>query len=278
MTQKKKKRYVEPSNYSGQHLLHSKKLINEIVSHAKLNIHDTVLDLGAGKGAITAILSQKAKKVIAVENDRKFVEVLKEKFGHYPNTKIIHQDILKIHLPKEPFVVVSNIPYSITTPILKMLFNNPTRYFQRGIIVVEKGAAKRFTSKFVKDPHVIAWRMWFDIRYVKEIKRNHFSPPPRVDSAVILIKRKEKPIIPITDYLTFLGMADYLLKNPQSPIGIALRGIFTPAQIKQLKRNLRIKEEVSVATLSEQQWGFIFETMVKYVPKFRWPKIKKAHH
>ncbi|MEI3607748.1 23S ribosomal RNA methyltransferase Erm [Pseudogracilibacillus sp. SE30717A] len=281
MNQKKSKRMKKinrgrPPNFSGQHLMHNKRLIHEIVDQAKISTHDLVLDLGAGRGALTLVLSKKAKNVLAVEYDSKFVEILKQKSCHDPNTKIIHQDILKIHLPKKPFVVVSNIPYSITTPIMKMLLNKPSSGFQRGVIVMEKGAAKRFTSSFVKDSYVLAWRMWFDIRYVKGISRINFFPSPKVDSAMITINRKAKPIVPVTDYLIFWGLANYVLKNPQLSIDFALRGVFTPPQIKHLKRNLRIKNEVPVATLSEQQWGFIFETMVKHVPRFRWPKINKA--
>ncbi|RST59911.1 23S ribosomal RNA methyltransferase Erm [Siminovitchia terrae] len=262
-----------PPNFSGQHLMHNKALVNDIVNLAHISETDLVLDLGAGKGAITNVLSNRARKVLAVEYDQKFIKKLKQL--EMKNTVIIEQDILKISLPREHFIVVSNIPYAITTPIMKMLLNNPSSGFQRGVIVMEKGAAKRFTSNFVKNPYIIAWKMWFDIRYVKGISRKNFSPPPRVDSAMITINRKAKPIVPISDCLIFWGLADYVLKNPQLSIDLALRGVFTPPQIKHLKRSLRINNEVSVATLSEQQWGLIFETMVKHVPKFRWPKIKK---
>ena len=281
MTHKKKHRTkkinrIKSPNFSGQHLMHNKRLIHEMIDQAKISTHDLVLDLGAGKGALTSFLNKRAKMVFAVEYDRKFVEFLKQEFIECPNVKVIQQDILKIHLPKEPFIVVSNIPYAITTPILKMLLNRPTSHLQKGVIVMEKGAAKRFTSSFVKDPYVIAWRMWFDIRYVRDISRKNFSPPPRVDSAMITISRRAKPIVSYGDYFTFWGLVDYMLKNPQYSIDIALRGVFTPPQIKRLKRNLQIKHEVLVGALSEQQWGFIFETMVKHVPKFRWPKINKA--
>ncbi|RWR04946.1 23S ribosomal RNA methyltransferase Erm [Siminovitchia fortis] len=267
----------EPPNFSGQHLMHNKRLLHEIVDRAKICKEDTVLELGAGKGALTTVLNERAGKVLAVEYDFKFVEVLKKKTAQSQNTKIIHQDIMKVHLPKEKFVVVSNIPFSITTPIMKMLLSNPLTCLQRGVIVMEKGAAKRFTSNFVKDPYIAAWKMWFDIQYVKVISRKNFSPPPRVDSAMITINRKPKPIVSYSDYVIFWGLADYVLKNPQISVDLALRGVFTPPQIKHLKRSLQIKNEISVATLSEQQWGLIFETMVKHVPKFRWPKIKKPY-
>ncbi|HAM81219.1 23S ribosomal RNA methyltransferase Erm [Ornithinibacillus bavariensis] len=270
------KRYTSgnPPNFSGQHLLHSKSIVKDIVDIARISKNDLVLELGAGKGAITEALSNKARKVLAVEYDQKFINKLNQL--EMKNTAIIQQDILKISLPREHFVVVSNIPYAITTPIMKMLLNNPANSFQRGVITMEKGAAKRFTSTTVKDPYIIAWRMWFDIRYVKDISRKNFSPPPRVDSAIITIKRKTEPIVPVNEYLIFWGLVDHILKKPQLPIDLALRGIFTPPQMKHLKRNLKLNDEVPVAALSEQQWGYLFDTMVKHVPKFRWPKINKA--
>ncbi|GIO28492.1 hypothetical protein J43TS3_31030 [Ornithinibacillus bavariensis] len=255
-------------------MLHSKSIVKDIVDIARISKNDLVLELGAGKGAITEALSNKARKVLAVEYDQKFINKLKQL--EMKNTAIIQQDILKISLPREHFVVVSNIPYAITTAIMKMLLNNPANSFQRGVITMEKGAAKRFTSTIVKDPYIIAWRMWFDIRYVKDISRKNFSPPPRVDSAIVTIKKKTEPIVPVNEYLIFWGLVDHILKKPQLPIDLALRGIFTPPQMKHLKRNLKLNDEVPVAALSEQQWGYLFDTMVKHVPKFRWPKINKA--
>lgn len=279
---KRRKRYQNrkfttgnPPNFSGQHLMHNKKLINEIVDRANVSPKDTVLELGAGKGAITTVVNQRAGKVLAIEYDAKFVDILKRKTAENPNTKIIHQDIMKIHLPKEKFVVVSNIPYSITTPIMKMLLNNPSSGFQKGIIVIEKGAAKRFTSKSVKDDYVLFWRMWFDISYVRNISRNNFSPPPKVDSAMISITRKKEPIIPNKDYLVFFGLTQYALKLPKASVGIALKGIFTPPQLKHLRRNLGVTNETPIGLLTPTQWGIVFNTMIKHVQRPLWPRVKR---
>lgn len=282
MTRKNKRNFNEkatrgePPNYLGQHLMHNKKLINEIVNQAKISNHELVIDIGAGKGALTSILSEKAQKVLAVEYDSKFVDILERKFIQSTNTKVIHKDILKMNFPKSHFIIVANIPYAITTPIMKKLLSYPISSFQRAVIVMEKGAAKRFTSSTVKDPYVIAWRMWFDIRYVKGISRKNFSPPPLVDSAMITIDRKAKPIVPYSNYLSFFGLVDVMLKNPQLPTDFALRSVFTAPQIKQLRRNLQIKNGLDVASLTEQQWGIIHETMMKHVPKYRWPRAKKT--
>ncbi|MEK4360135.1 23S ribosomal RNA methyltransferase Erm [Paenibacillus sp. FSL M7-1455] len=281
MTKRKMNKYAEhrtwPSeapNFSGQHFIHNKRLLKELVRLAQLSDDDFVLELGAGKGAITTVLSEQAGKVIAVEYDPKLANKLEQL--RMRNVKVVRQDILRVPLPKLPFVVVSNIPFAITTSIMKMLFDNPKNQVQRAVIIMEKGAAKRFASSHVKDPYVAAWKMFFDIRYVKGVSRENFSPPPKVDCAIITVSRKKVPMVPIKDFSVFRGLADYMLKKPQLPVDWALRGIFTPPQIKNIKRNLGIKQEAPVAFLSESQWAGIFEAMIKHAPRFRWPKVQKA--
>lgn len=266
---------IDPPNFLGQHFMHNKKLIQDIVAQAQIEPHETVVELGAGKGALTYALAERAHKMIAVEYDERLVEELKQKAQSYPNLVIIQGDILKIRLPREKFVVVSNIPYAITTPILKMLLNNPSSGFQRGLLVVEKGAAKRFTSKFVKDSYVALWRLYFNVQYRKTISRYSFSPPPRVDSALLKIARKEKPVLHPKVWIAFWGLADYVLREPWAPIDEALRGIFTRPQITHLRRNLGISSDFATGFLSEWHWGLIFETMLQHVPRERWPRINR---
>lgn len=272
---RKIRKSLEWPNFSGQHLLHNKRIIHDLLQMANLTPNDIVLDLGAGKGALTFPLAEKAGKVIAVEYDPRFAAILRKKAEAYPNIKIIQQDILKLQLPKEPFVVVAGIPYAITTPIMKMLLHHPANSLQRAVIVMEKGAAKRFTSYPVTNPVILKWRMWFDLEYAMEISRENFSPPPRVDSAGLIIRRKEKPGIPCKDHDSFLGLAEYALKYPQLPLDEALKGVFTPPQITRLVRNLGVDRKMAVCWLNEIQWAAVFHTMVRYVPRPCWPKAKK---
>jgi 23S rRNA (adenine-N6)-dimethyltransferase len=272
---RKIRKYIEWPNFSGQHLLHNKRIINDLIQMANLTSNDTVLDLGAGKGALTFPVAEKAGKVIAVEYDPRFVEILKKKAEAYPNIKVIQQDILKLHLPKEPFIVVAGIPYAITTPIMKMLLHQPANSLQRAVLVMEKGAAKRFTSYPITNPLILKWRMWFDLGYVREISRENFSPPPKVDSAILIIRRKKKPSIPYKYHDSFLGLAEYALKYPQLPLYEALKGVFTPPQITRLVRNLGVNRNIAICLLNEIQWGIVFHTMVQYVQRPYWPKAKK---
>ncbi|MBD1382813.1 23S ribosomal RNA methyltransferase Erm [Metabacillus arenae] len=272
---RKVRKCIEGPNFSGQHLMHNKQIIKDLIEKANVSSSDTVVELGAGKGALTFPLAEKAGKVLAIEYDEGFVEVLQRKAASNSNIKIIQKDILSSHLPKEPFTVVANIPYAITTPILKMLLNQPNNSLRRGVLVMEKGAAKRFTSDSITNPLILKWRMWFDLEYVKGISRKNFSPPPKVDSAVLRIRRKVKPPVHPRFHASFTGLAEYSLKYPKLEFHQALKGVFTPPQMKHLVRNLGVNRDTPIHLLTEHQWGIVFNTMVQYVKRPNWPKAKK---
>lgn len=282
MSRKNKKPYQarlkrgELPNDLGQHLIHNRKLIREIVAKAGISDGDTVLELGAGQGALTAELCQKAKEVVAVEYDPAFVEILKRKIQHHANIKVIHQDILNIRLPQEAFLVVSNIPYSITTPILKKLLSQPATSLQRAVLVMEKGAARRFTGKQVKDPYVLAWKMWFDFKFIQVISRMNFAPPPSVDSALVRIDRKREPLVPYHERSVFLGLAEAALKSPYASFDAVLSAFFTKPQLTVLRRTLGIDgARTAIGTLTEAQWVAVHHALIRYVPRHRWPKPRK---
>jgi 23S rRNA (adenine-N6)-dimethyltransferase len=259
-------------NFPGQHLMKSKRLAAGIVEMSGVGPEDQVVEIGAGKGALTVHLAQKAKKVIAIENDLSFVKILREELKPHRNVRVIGKDFLEVNLPKKPYSVVSNIPYSITTPILGRLMDQPENPFQNGLLVMEKGAAKRFTSHPSTNPRILAWRMYFDLTMGRTIARYHFAPPPKVDSAVLFIKRKAPPLIPVRFRTLFFKLASYALKHPELPVGEVFRGIFTAPQITHLVKTLKKSRNTPVGRLSDTEWAVVFHTMVRHVPPYRWLK------
>ncbi|WP_078060011.1 23S ribosomal RNA methyltransferase Erm [Gracilibacillus timonensis] len=258
----------EPPNFPGQHLLHNKGIIKGIVKQASIQREETVIDFGAGKGVMTEAIAQKSNQVLAVEKDVNFLTVLERKFADNHCVKVIDQDILRFALPKKAFVVVSNIPYAITTPIMKTLLGNPYNHLSRALIVMEKGAAKRFTSQRIKDDYVLQWRMYFDIRIARYISKTNFAPPPKVDSALVIITRKKQPCIACQHANAFRKVVKPLLKKPDMPIGIALAQLFTHKQLKIVRKKLGVDNQFPIGYLSERQWGMIFETIVHHVPRY----------
>jgi 23S rRNA (adenine-N6)-dimethyltransferase len=261
------------SNFSAQHLLIHKRLVEQMIELAKITPRDTVLDIGAGTGAITLPLAAKAANVLAVENDPEYVRKLTSKLKEHANTRIKQIDFLQMQLPKDPFCVVANIPYSITTPIFAKLLGRPTAVMlQRAVLLIEKGAAKRFTAAPVTDPRILGWRMWYDIRLVRTVSPNHFSPPPRVDSAVVTVSRKNQPAVPPHHHERFFALAAYGLRDPRLPFDQSMAGVFTPPQLARLVKTLKIDRHRYVGCLNEQQWGELFLAMLQHVQPHLWPK------
>lgn len=266
---------AERSAARGQHLLHHQPVIHEMIKLAEITAADVVLDLGAGRGAITMPLAERAGKVLAIENDAAFAAVLRQKSAPCRNVTVIERDIRDTYLPKEPFHVVANIPFFITTPILEKLLDQPGSPFQGAVLIVQHGTAKGLTSRMIRSPRMLTWRMWFDLELLKVVPRRYFSPPPRVDAAILRIRRRSAPWVGPKDRHAFAGLAEYGLAYPEMPVCDALAGIFTPVQIKLLLQQLKLDRKIPVCALRERDWGVIFQTMREKVPPYRWPKRAK---
>ncbi|MGG3572983.1 23S ribosomal RNA methyltransferase Erm [Bacillus gobiensis] len=273
---RKIRKCIEGPNFSGQHLLHNKKIVEDVINRAQITKKDTVMEIGAGKGAFTLPLAEKAGKVLAVENDKEFVEILKQKTEPSSNVKIIAEDFLKCYLPKEPFSVVASIPYAITTPIMEKLLHHPGKSFKKATIVMEKGAAMRFTATPITNPKILKWRMWFDLKVERFISRTNFSPPPKVDSAVLCLRKKTQPSVPQKHHQRFQGLADYALQHPKLPFHEALKSVFTSKQIKHITRDAGIERFQPISSLDEYQWGTVFNAMIDHVEPVKWPKKRKT--
>ncbi|MFD1394536.1 23S ribosomal RNA methyltransferase Erm [Kroppenstedtia eburnea] len=265
-------KHREGANFPGQHLMHNKGLIKELVKISEVNRQDLVLEIGAGTGNLTMPLAEKSKKVLAVENDPVFAERLQRKIESVSNIEVIQQDFLQMNLPRVPFSVVANIPYSITTPILGKLFDRPTVPIRRAVLVMEKGAAKRFTADPITNPRILKWRMWFEMKMGRTIPPHHFSPPPRVDSAILTLWRRDQPMVALRHHSRFMALATFGLKSPQLPVSLALKGVFTPPQLKRLLRSLMMDRDAPICSLTEEQWGLVFHTMMQVVQPFRQPR------
>ncbi len=259
-------------NFSGQHLLHHRKTIEELVRHSGAGPADTVLDIGAGKGALTLPLLAAAGKVIAVERDAEFVRSLREKTAAFPHITVHQGDFRVMKLPDRPFIAVSNLPFSITTEVLERLLGRESRNMQRGAFIVEKGAAIRFTASGCTDPRVLAWRMNYRMEKRGPVPRTCFSPPPRVDGSFLYVERREEPLLPQGQYGRFCAFAGFLLGAAGHPIHEPMRLIFTAAQMKVVLREAEAERSQTAASLTLRQWSVLFQAMLRHVPAYRWPR------
>ncbi|MFD0959669.1 23S ribosomal RNA methyltransferase Erm [Paenibacillus chungangensis] len=259
-------------NFTGQHLLHHPRTIKQLIGTIHVQPDVTVLEIGAGTGRLTFPIAERAGKVIAIEIDEEFVKSLRIKAEAYPHVTIMQGDIRGLRLPSEPFCVIANIPFSITTAILDKLLGVEGKSFQRAALILERGAARRFTQRAQLDPRLLMWRMHYLFEMKTIVPRTHFAPPPSVDAAIVRIARRGHPLVPFKEGRRFTAFAVYMLHEPKLAAAHALKGIFTPAQLRAVLQHTGVDREQTVASLSLEQWAALFLAMLRHVAPYRWPR------
>ncbi len=261
----------KPRKRFGQHWLRSEKALAKIVAAADLNSDDRVLEIGPGQGVLTRQLLEQAGAVVAVELDRDLCPPLVKKFGQNDRFLLLQGDILTLDWPAQlaefpspkfqnPNKVVANIPYNITGPILEHLLGTITHPrsnpFESIVLLVQKEVALRLVAKpGSKHYSALSIRAGFlaDCSWVCDVGAKAFSPPPKVDSAVVKIQPRtfaEQPQnVKRFETLLRLGFASrrkMLRNNLKSAVDLA--------QLLATLESLRIPETARAEELSLSQW------------------------
>ncbi|KAF6245606.1 rRNA adenine N-6-methyltransferase family protein [Nitrosopumilus sp. b2] len=171
----------------GQHFLNSKEIAESIVSEAKITKNDIVLEIGTGLGILTPLLCKKAKKVISVDADQNLIKKARIEFSDFENLVLKSGDGFKT---KDSFsIFVSNLPYSKSKDAIEWLAQCS---FSHGIIMVQKEFAEKLVAKSKNRRAIsIIATYAFDIEKISNVRKNNFSPPPKVDSVILKITKKD---------------------------------------------------------------------------------------
>ncbi len=179
----------------GQHFLTNTAIVASIAGAGGVSSCDTVLEIGPGKGILTAELLKRGSKVIAVEKDKELVMLLKEMFKKEIREKrlfLVNDDILDFrpenyNLRPETYKVVANIPYYITGAIIRK-FLSGSRQPEKMALLVQKEVAERIIAKDKKESLLsLSVKAYGEPKYIKTVRAGSFTPPPKVDSAILLI-------------------------------------------------------------------------------------------
>jgi 16S rRNA (adenine1518-N6/adenine1519-N6)-dimethyltransferase len=189
---------LKPSKSLGQNFVIDSNVCTKIVRTAGVTAEDIALEIGPGLGSLTLAMLDAAKSVIAVEIDPRLAEQLPltvaEHFAHPENLTVINKDALAVHdLPVAPTVLVANLPYNVSVPVLLHLLEKfPT--IRTGVVMVQAEVADRLAAKPGGKEYGIpsvkaAW--WADVKNVGTVSRSIFWPAPNVDSKLVGFTRRE---------------------------------------------------------------------------------------
>jgi 16S rRNA (adenine1518-N6/adenine1519-N6)-dimethyltransferase len=198
---------LAPRKKWGQHFLVDRNILRKVLRTADVGPQDVVLEVGPGLGEMTLALAQEARKVMAVEIDRKLAEVLRQKVSGFPNVEIIQNDILQLDFlallgnEEGPVKVVANLPYQISTPLLFQFIDSRQLFSSLTLMVQREVAERMIASPGSKDygPLSVLVQVLSDILICFHVKPSAFFPPPRVDSSVIQITWRKKALIAAND-------------------------------------------------------------------------------
>lgn len=242
----------------GQNFITDSGLIYSIVEAAGVTDEDKVLEIGPGRGALTDALCQSAKFVTAVELDQDLIGPLRVMFKLRDNVKIVNEDILKYDVPDDINIIVGNLPYYITTPIILGLFEKGTSAKSMTFMVQKEVAERIVSGPGSKDYGVlsISVQYYAEPTYALDVPAEYFTPRPKVDSAVVNLKVRETRSLGPAEEKGFFELVKKSFSQRRKTLANSLVGYkgLPKEEINRILESLNIDAKRRPETLSQDEF------------------------
>ncbi len=222
----------------GQHFLTNKMTLHRIVEVIAPKAEDLIVEIGAGKGALTYRLARSGAKIIALEKDRTLIPHLKKQ--DYANLTVLEKDALRVKfqdlLQGKQGKIVGNLPYSISSPLLFKVLEEKDFVFSC-VFLLQKEVAQRVcatpgTKKYA--PLSILFQNDFDVHLHFRVPASFFSPPPQVDSALISLRKRSQPISTVPHQEGFARFLKDAFRSRRKKLSNNLKALdISPSMIKE---------------------------------------------
>lgn len=253
----------------GQNFLVEPRMLEKMIEAGGVDDKTTVIEIGPGIGALTQYLAHYAKRVLAFEIDPRFVTILQDTLADYDNVTVEHQDILKVDFTSEAYqwlhdverlVVVANLPYYITTPIILNLMESRLP-FERLVMMMQKEVAERMTASVGTKAYnsltiAIQNTMESDIAFI--VPKNVFIPKPNVDSAVLRLTKREQPQVDVDNLVAFEQFVQQAFKQRRKTLWNNLKELGTSEQMTLLFEQVAIEPSRRAETLTIHEFAALY--------------------
>ena len=257
---------------NSQNYINNQHLVSELMDFVDFESTKIVLEIGPGKGIITDFLIKKNKEIIAIEADQKLFSELQRKYANISNLSIIHTDFLKYDLPKEPFIVVSNIPFNVTADIIRKLVDSS---MESSYLIMQKEAANKYLGAPVAHSPLLSHfiKNRFKIEKLMDIDRKNYTPKPSFDTSFVKFKRRKKPFFEQKQERLFKDFLTYIFERRHAELGKALKQIMSSLQIKIMCKEIGLTRESNIKKIVFEDWVEIFKSFRNHSLKISKNKI-----
>lgn len=262
-----KKYGLRPKKELGQNFLQDECVLKNITDAAQLTKDDIVLEIGPGLGSLTRHLALASREVVAVELDRKLIPIISQILISHQNVKLIHGNILELNIAdlfhQPQYIVVANIPYNITSFIIRHLMESqppPSRM----ILTVQKEVAARICALPGKFSLLaISVQVYGKPETIAQIPATAFYPSPNVESAVVRVNTYPAPVIATDQLSSFFYLARAGFKQKRKTLRNALSPILGRMGAEDLLNRSGIDYMRRAETISLEEWGLITKTYLE---------------
>jgi 16S rRNA (adenine1518-N6/adenine1519-N6)-dimethyltransferase len=242
----------------GQHFLIDGEVLKNIIAAAELTSSDTIIEVGPGLGVLTRELAQRAGRVIAIELDNKLAALLGQTLTPFNNVTIINDDVLKLEPASlaTDYKVVANLPYYITSPVLRH-FLEASKKPQIMIVMVQKEVAETIAARPGEMSILsISVQLYGEPKIISHVPAVCFYPVPRVDSAIVRIDLYPRPKVAV-DEASFFDLVRAGFSAPRKQLANSLaQGLgIAKAEVLSLLEAARISPQRRAQTLSLEEWA-----------------------
>lgn len=253
---------VAPKKSLGQHWLKDRDVLAHVADCAELEAEDTVLEIGPGLGTLTSELLRRSKKVIAVEFDEDLARKLPAQFPG-KDLEVVQSDILSFDLSNLPagYKVVANVPYYITSKIVQLLMTAQNKP-EIAVLLVQKEVAERLAAR-PGDMSILAVsaQLFAEVTLGDVVPAELFTPPPKVDSQVVILKTREQPFLQGISEKDFFRMVKAGFSAKRKMLRSSLSGGLgiSKADAEVLLKKAGIEPDNRAENLSLNDWVQLIE-------------------
>ncbi|MCH7734848.1 MAG: 23S ribosomal RNA methyltransferase Erm [Chloroflexi bacterium] len=244
--------------YRSQHFLH-RGLAADLVARSSLSHRDHVVEIGAGRGVLTAELAGRCGSITAIEIDPALCRRLRDRFRGTPSVRIVEADFLLAQLPDAPYKVFSNVPYSRTADIVRHL-RDAGRPPNEAMLILQTEAAGRFAGHpaGVETRQSLLLKPWWHVEVIRRLARTDFDPPPSVDSAVLWMARRGTPLVSPAEERRYQRLVHEAFGATGTDVAAGLQKFLSRTQITRLAHDLGFRITDKPSSLTFDQWLGVF--------------------